>query len=378
MGNATDDLLLLDTIIASSKILFPYTYVHGMRNFLNLCHGRGRIITNRGSQGLRSAHAEAVTKVVITNCDSKPNIVSIDVPGVTYVPGRIRYVTNVLTVADNLLDALDAGKAAVELDMSDNPITGSIYREPDGFYFRENGVETYDTDISGIEALNTINIKSLSVRNCDLGPKAITALSHGLPTMMVLELDMSGNRTSGTWTADKRGHQAPWIYDADMSGFEEFCRALPATSIKSLRLRDTHMGPTAITVLASILSTTRLTHLDISGNGLSGATWNYGWQRWDNADSDLKGIATLAEALPSSHLESLAISQCELGPKSIAIVASALPVAGLEVLDASFNRFDATSLLDGIEHSVHLNLKGCYPGARRPPPQRRIAPWRPP
>ena len=124
------------------------------------------------------------------------------------------------------------------------------------------------------------------------------------------------------------------------------------------------MGPAAITVLALIMSTTRLTHLDISGNGLSGATWNYGWQRWDNADSDLNGIAALAEALPSSHLESLAISQCELGPKSIAIVASALPVAGLEVLDVSFNRFDATSHLDGIDHSVHLNLSGCHPGAQ--------------
>ena len=56
------------------------------------------------------------------------------------------------------------------------------------------GVETYDTDVSGIEALATIKVNSLIMRSCELGPKAVTALSSILATAGVEAVDVSYSR----------------------------------------------------------------------------------------------------------------------------------------------------------------------------------------
>jgi hypothetical protein len=55
-------------------------------------------------------------------------------------------------------------------------------------------VEEYDTDVSGIQALSGIKVKSLILRNCELGPKAITALGSTLSTAVVEAVDVSDNR----------------------------------------------------------------------------------------------------------------------------------------------------------------------------------------
>ena len=52
-------------------------------------------------------------------------------------------------------------------------------------------------DVSGIEALSTIKVKSLIMKNCALGPKATMALAAALSSdsMAVLELvDLSNNK----------------------------------------------------------------------------------------------------------------------------------------------------------------------------------------
>ena len=78
-----------------------------------------------------------------------------------------------------------------EVDLSGNLISGSVYKP--GTYGGKV-VETYDTDVSGIEALSTMKVKSLIMRGCEIGPKAITALSSILATAGVETVDLSNNR----------------------------------------------------------------------------------------------------------------------------------------------------------------------------------------
>ena len=81
------------------------------------------------------------------------------------------------------------------------------------------------------------------------------------------------------------------------------------------------LGAKAITALASTLATAMVARVDLSGNGISGASWNprLGGS-WDDSDSNLDGITALSSALPSSKIKELITSNCGLGPKSIAIV----------------------------------------------------------
>ena len=45
-----------------------------------------------------------------------------------------------------------------------------------------NSGAEYDLDVSGIEALGAITVKSLIMKECALGPRAITALATALST----------------------------------------------------------------------------------------------------------------------------------------------------------------------------------------------------
>ena len=84
-----------------------------------------------------------------------------------------------------------------EVDISENPISAPLYKEKfhgkPGTKARNGGVD-YDTDVSGIEALSGIKVKSLAMHDCELGPKAITALSSTLSNAVVEAVDLSDNR----------------------------------------------------------------------------------------------------------------------------------------------------------------------------------------
>ena len=111
------------------------------------------------------------------------------------------------------------------------------------------------------------------------------------------------------------------------------------------------LDPAAITVLAASLSKVGLARVDLSGNGLSGETFDrYG--RSSGVDSDLAGITTFCEALPSSKITELLISKCGLGPKSIAIVAASLATAGVTRVDFSGNNLTGGEMGWNAEGSV--------------------------
>ena len=131
-------------------------------------------------------------------------------------------------------------------------------------------------------------------------------------------------------------------------------------------LDNQELGPTELIILSGWFSTgftAGLTRLDLSGNPLSGACWdehlNGRWEGgWKNGDSDLDGIIALCTSLPSSQIKQLLLLKCCLGPKSIAIVASSLPTAGLEEVDLSNNCFNP-SLLDDVKHTANITMKEC-------------------
>ena len=92
-------------------------------------------------------------------------------------------------------------------------------------------------------------------------------------------------------------------------------------------------------------------------NHLSGTALEYGRNKDGTVDSNLDGIIALSSALPSSKIKKLIISNCGLGPKSIAIVASTLAAAGVEALDLSNNPFDPGDL--EAPANVKINVDGC-------------------
>ena len=75
-------------------------------------------------------------------------------------------------------------QGVTRVDLSDNPISGSKYEDDDS----DGEIEEYDTDVSGIEALGAIKISFLIMRSCELGPKAITALSSTLSNVAVVDI----------------------------------------------------------------------------------------------------------------------------------------------------------------------------------------------
>ena len=109
-----------------------------------------------------------------------------------------------------------------------------------------------------------------------------------------------------------------------------------------LDLSNRKLDPAYVRLLAVELESSRATagvaRVDLSGNGLSGGSWNKYSKTWSNGDSNLDGITALSSALPSSKIKELIISNCTLGPKSIAIVASSLATAGVVKVDISGNR----------------------------------------
>jgi Ran GTPase-activating protein (RanGAP) involved in mRNA processing and transport len=225
--------------------------------------------------------------------------------------------------------------AGVErVDISKNPISGTMHSKYRG---HSKDQVTYDTDVTAIQALSAIKVKSLVMQDCELGPKAIT------------ELNVSDNCITG---AKRANYGKPWDkdIDADVDGIDGLFAAV--ASLKSLDVSSCGLGPKAVAKLASTATTAGLEAVDISENRLIGLN-EYG-----SGAEDQTGWEALCEALPKSAIKSLKAAKCGLNPEAITKLASTLTTAGVETVDLSNNRFDP-SLLDGIKHKVKLNLAGC-------------------
>ena len=109
---------------------------------------------------------------------------------------------------------------------------------------------------------------SVNFSKQELGPTELIIIAYWFSTdatAVLEEVDISGNFITGTRSKDNDG-QAPWIYDDDMSGFEEFCKVLPSSPIKTIKMAGNKMGPKSIVILASTLNTALVDEVDLSNN----------------------------------------------------------------------------------------------------------------
>ena len=102
-----------------------------------------------------------------------------------------------------------------------------------------------------IQALGSINVKSLSVRKCNLGPQAIRALSSTLSTAGLVEVDLSENPVTGgdqVKTNLKSSRATVTQLGCTMDGISNLSSCL--ANIKSLDISICGIGIDALKILA--------------------------------------------------------------------------------------------------------------------------------
>ena len=164
-------------------------------------------------------------------------------------------------------------QGVTRVDLSDNPISGSKYEDDsdsddiynpyadDGIDWNFNGgIEEYDTDVSGIEALSGIKVKSLIMRNCELGPKAITALSSNLSKVAVVDILANPIGEDGFKMLIELFESTPRI--------QSMCGVQHGTKAADFSKRG--LKPIDIKIIAHELSSNRsmagVVEVDVSGN----------------------------------------------------------------------------------------------------------------
>jgi len=236
-------------------------------------------------------------------------------------------------------------QGVTRVDLSGNLISGSKYKNGSKY----QGVETYDTDVSGIEALGAIKVKSLIMRGCELGPKAVTALSSTLSKVAVVDILANPIGEDGFKTLIELFESTPRI--------QSMCGVQHGTRAADFSQRG--LKPIDVKIIAHELGSSRsmagLEAVDISGNQLIGLDED-GDGREDHA-----GWEALCEVLPKSAIKSFKAAECQLNPKAITALSSTLSTAaGVEAVDLSHNCFDPGEF-EALQElaNVKINVTGC-------------------
>ena len=189
--------------------------------------------------------------------------------------------------------------------------------------------------ISRIRKLKTLNISSNYVFG---GTGSNPELKGGAYVL---------HPTGVTWWSPVDGkykdHQPPWRHnvDKDQGGWETLCAALKQHRIEKLWLCDIGMGSIAIQTLAAmLLCTNTLQVLNLSGNNCFFCAANSG-------ETDIKGWQAMCEALSHCPLKELNISDINLCPAGVELLA--------RVLLAPTVKFEPNKLSDTLQV---LNISG--------------------
>ena len=157
-------------------------------------------------------------------------------------------------------------QGVTRVDLSGNLISGSKYKNGSKY----EGVETYDTDVSGIEALGAIKVKSLIMRGCELGPKAVTALSSTLSKVAVVDILANPIGEDGFKTLIELFESTPRI--------QSMCGVQHGTRAADFSQRG--LKPIDVKIIAHELGSSRsmagVAEVDVSGNMISGSVYKYG------------------------------------------------------------------------------------------------------
>ena len=235
-------------------------------------------------------------------------------------------------------------QGVTRVDLSDNPIAKG--RETTDEVYEATGVE-YEEDTTGVHALSTIKVKSLIMRNCELGPKAITALSSTLSKVAVVDILANPIGEDGFKTLMELFESTPRI--------QSMCGVQHGTKAADLSKRG--LKPIDIKIIAHELSSSR----SMAGVAVIDILQNV------TDDEGLKAVIGCFEANP--QIQSVCgvaagsvqadFSKRGLKPIDIKIIAHELnstrSAAGLEVVDivppATYNtvRYVPCVALVGVE-----------------------------
>ena len=143
-----------------------------------------------------------------------------------------------------------------------------------------------------------------------------------------------------------------------------FTDAVVDSNITKLSLKTCGLGAAACAhALPRLLESARLTDLNLSDNGLTGATRGNYSQPWDkNIDINLEGWSKTCDKLKASNLVTLSLQKTGLGAAALRKLATSLPaaiarlsIAGeFRILHIAPGTHDNTSLTNCI---VHIALR---------------------
>jgi hypothetical protein len=162
---------------------------------------------------------------------------------------------------------------------------------------------------------------NLDLRDTGLDPDSIRTLAELMPGMAAVRLlNVSFNNCFGT--QNKASYDPTQVHDVDkdQTGWRKICEALKGTAIETLVFSDIGAGPVALSTLAEAISDmAAVNELLLSGNPITGSRRPYKASvqgGWIDAvyDTDCSGLSHLCEAMKSSAVSKLDISNCHLGP----------------------------------------------------------------
>eukprot|EP01043_Picozoa_sp_COSAG02_P019160 COSAG02_NODE_915_length_15986_cov_16.498584_4_plen_2230_part_00 len=189
---------------------------------------------------------------------------------------------------------------------------GTSFGEQQGGH-REK-IEKLDVNLSGFNsfclALKSSQIASLSLRECNLGPEALTMLADATKFMAALNSLKCGNNLGMV------GELHPWgelkTPDAYAEVFKQLTDNLKTSQVTEVDFSSCGIGPVALGHLSEWVrdAEAAVARLILDKNPLTGGTWR-------DVDKDITGVTSLFDTLKTSSVTELGLAECRLGPGSL-------------------------------------------------------------
>eukprot|EP01049_Picozoa_sp_SAG25_P010992 SAG25_NODE_1274_length_3426_cov_2.050496_3_plen_439_part_01 len=206
--------------------------------------------------------------------------------------------------------------------------------------------------------LHNSEITALDVSDQELGPGEVTVVAAAISTYAVVkEVTVSGNPLTG---GEPKWNRATKSYDQTdgkyISGVSVLFSAM--TRVITLNVSNCGLGPTAMPELAKLVcdASAVLKKVTLSQNKLFGVN-RHGRH---TIDADQSGWAALCDALPSSQVEGLDVTDVGMGVKGVTSLAKAMSAgAVLEAVNLDGNYIDAFGFKTVVEGAVsvkHLSV----------------------
>jgi hypothetical protein len=213
----------------------------------------------------------------------------------------------------------DASAVLASLTLDENGIFGELYsngncKEADKYV---------DESAPLLDAIKISKLTSISLSKTGMGPIICSRLATSL-SAVVKKIALSNNFLFGSKRDEWRMiHDV----DADQSGWSALCDALPGSPVEDLDVADVGMGVKGITSLAKAMSAgAALDEVNVSKNpiGVDGATALSNAIPQSSLQWIVIGGGFTCIPLHNSEITSLDVSDQQLGPPEVTMVAAAI------------------------------------------------------